>query len=135
MGMFGGAKLIGCILLLGISILPQCPEGILPAPSEQSDSPPSHPELEISLKPQKTLPLVTTRKETLKIGDSGEKVKKLQQFLADVQLYHSKITGIYDDATAKAVKEFQKIFGIKPTGQVDPVTAKQIARVQNLEVK
>ncbi|MHA2609905.1 MAG: peptidoglycan-binding domain-containing protein [bacterium JZ-2024 1] len=133
--MLGRRTVVGGLFLI-FSFLPECPEEMR-QPGKTSPPPifDSFPRVQISVDEPEVAPLVTKPEETLKIGDSGEKVRALQQFLTDVQLYNGRITGIYDEATAEAVKSFQKIFGLRPTGRVDPKTALQIARVQNLQVK
>ncbi len=40
-------------------------------------------------------------------GSRGEEVKKVQRFLAELGFYQGEISGIYDSATVKAVKDFQ----------------------------
>lgn len=41
-------------------------------------------------------------------GDKGEQVKKVQRFLAWMNLYDSEIDGIYGEKTVEAVKDLQK---------------------------
>jgi len=77
---------------------------------------------------------VSTQAEALKRGMRGEKVLRLQQFLKDVKLYTGPLSGIFDAKTEKAVKEFQRIFGIKPDGVVGPSTARVIALVMQGEI-
>ena len=49
-----------------------------------------------------------------KLGDQGEVVKDLQEFLEYEGSYGGKITGIFDSATKKAVMAFQKKYNIDP---------------------
>ncbi len=51
-----------------------------------------------------------------KEGDSGTKVKKLQQALKVLGYYTGSIDGSYGDGTVKAVKRFQKNRGMKQDG-------------------
>ena len=53
---------------------------------------------------------------TSKEGDSGTKVKKLQQALQLLGYYNGEIDGSYGDGTVKAVKRFQKNRGMKQDG-------------------
>lgn len=46
--------------------------------------------------------------DALKIGDKGLEVEQLQQALSTAGVYHGKITGVYDQPTADAVKAYQK---------------------------
>lgn len=55
-------------------------------------------------------------------GTKGPKVKKLQDLLRLAGFQDLRATGIYDEATVKAVKGFQAARGIKGTGTVGPVT-------------
>ena len=49
-------------------------------------------------------------------GDSGEAVKKLQERLIELGFYTGEADGIYSDAMAAAVKQFQKASGTAETG-------------------
>ncbi len=51
-------------------------------------------------------------KEDLWYGESGDKVKELQQYLTDLEYYKGKIDGYYGDAVYKAVIQFQINEGI-----------------------
>ena len=64
----------------------------------------------------------------LKLGMSGEDVKQLQLFLALDSGYNpeGKVTGVFDKATEKAVKDFQKQYNLPQTGQVGSKTAAKI---------
>ena len=66
-------------------------------------------------------------------GMRGENVRNLQTYLsriADVLPQITKIEpdGIFGPATAKAVKEFQSLYGLPATGNVGPWTWFNIAR-------
>lgn len=63
----------------------------------------------------------------LKPGATGEIVKLAQFFLACIAVFYDeippiKITGVYDEATIDAVKQFQKRFGLDPDGIVGKKT-------------
>ena len=54
--------------------------------------------------------------QTLKYGDSGTAVKKLQTKLKELGYLSSQATGNYQDETLKAVKKYQKAMGLKQDG-------------------
>lgn len=54
-----------------------------------------------------------TRK-VLRKGARGPEVRRVQEFLAEVRLYHGRIDGIYGPKTARAVKAWQRKLGFKP---------------------
>jgi len=125
------------LLFLMASLLPKgiCslrelrPAGQKPVIEPSKFSPPSEEQIIGRVEP-----LVSTQAEALKRGMRGEKVLRLQQFLKDVKLYTGPLSGIFDAKTEKAVKEFQRIFGIKPDGVVGPSTARVIALVMQGEI-
>jgi Ca-activated chloride channel family protein len=49
-------------------------------------------------------------------GDKGLPVERLQQALAGAGVYKGKVTGVYDQATADAVKAYQKKTGVDADG-------------------
>lgn len=55
-------------------------------------------------------------------GDSGSKVKKLQQALKIMGCYTGSIDGAYGSGTVEAVKTFQKAKGLKQTGSANKTT-------------
>ena len=55
----------------------------------------------------------------MKSGDEGDDVAFLQTRLGDLKYYSGKASGKYGQATADAVKAFQKDFGLKATGVAD----------------
>lgn len=70
----------------------------------------------------------------LSIGDSGDKVRQMQNQLNVISGAYpalQKITadGIYGQATANAVREFQKIFDLPQTGVVDYKTWYKISQI------
>ena len=72
-------------------------------------------------------PIVKPGKKTEKVGaaalmvegDTGRKVRELQHRLRQLDWFSGKITGSYDDATARAVRGFQARRNLKPTGAVE----------------
>jgi peptidoglycan hydrolase-like protein with peptidoglycan-binding domain len=67
----------------------------------------------------------------MRLGDTGEKVRKLQQRLASKGLYRGVINGVFDTTTIAAVRAYQVREGILPTGFVGPLTR---ARLDNRAV-
>ena len=70
----------------------------------------------------------------LTIGSSGDKVRQMQEQLnviagAYPALPKIDVDGIYGKATANAVREFQKIFQLPPTGVVDYKTWYKISQI------
>jgi peptidoglycan hydrolase-like protein with peptidoglycan-binding domain len=59
--------------------------------------------------------------KTLKLGDTGVQVTKLQQALVDMG-YPTAVNGTFDAATQTAVKKFQKDVPVTETGQLDKDT-------------
>ncbi|HPS81018.1 MAG TPA: peptidoglycan-binding protein, partial [Candidatus Limiplasma sp.] len=53
-------------------------------------------------------PTVAPPTDTLRSGDKGDDVKKVQQRLTDLGYYSGTVDGKYGDSTVKAVKAFQK---------------------------
>ncbi len=67
--------------------------------------------------PQPELP-----KETVRKGDKGDDVIKVQQRLADLGYYKGKISGIFNNDTVSALKAFQKKSSLNPDGICGPQT-------------
>lgn len=70
----------------------------------------------------------------LTIGSSGNKVRQLQEQLATIAEIYTAIPmvnpdGIFGEQTQRAVEEFQSIFGMRPTGDVDFPTWYRISQV------
>ena len=59
---------------------------------------------------------------TLKSGDSGDAVTRLQERLADLGYFYVNPTGNYLDVTVQCVKDFQLLNGMAATGIADPET-------------
>lgn len=72
---------------------------------------------------------------TLKLGARGEDVVVLQQYLNEISLVYNDVidpppvNGIYDQKTMLAVMQFQALFSIPKTGQVDRLTWNTIANI------
>ena len=60
-----------------------------------------------------------TEVPSLKSGSTGEAVTMLQEYLIDLGYMTGKPTGKYNNATVKAVKDFQINNGLKETGKCD----------------
>ena len=57
---------------------------------------------------------------TIKLGDSGAAVEDVQQRLAVVGLLdEARVNGVFDEATAEAVRAFRSKVGLEPGGKVD----------------
>ena len=65
----------------------------------------------------------------LKSGDKGDKVKDLQARLKQIDWYAGPVTGTYDAATVKAVRDFQAKRQIPVTGEVDQRTLDQLGEM------
>lgn len=59
---------------------------------------------------------------TLEVKAEGEAVAVLQQKLIDLGHLKGTASGVYDNATKKAVQAYQKSAGVKATGVADPTT-------------
>ena len=71
---------------------------------------------------------------SLSLGDRGSSVSKLQQQLKQLGYYKNPITGIYGDATAAAVFQFQKAYsGLPNNGTVDFTTKQLIELAINFQ--
>lgn len=55
-------------------------------------------------------------------GDHGSDVRDLQARLAQIDWFHTDVTGVYGDVTAEAVRGFQAKRGLPATGTVDQGT-------------
>ena len=70
----------------------------------------------------------------LRIGSTGEKVRQMQQQLNRIARNYPAIPtiaadGIFGAATAEAVRAFQRIFDLPPTGVVDYPTWYSISNI------
>jgi len=64
--------------------------------------------------------------KSLKSGNTGDSVKKLQLFLGAQGHFNVEATGKYGAQTREAVMKFQKAKGLKADGKVGPITIKSI---------
>ena len=70
----------------------------------------------------------------LLIGSEGAEVRYLQEYLNTaaerfIGLQRVRVTGLFDEETERAVREFQKMFGIKETGVVSSTTWLALSRI------
>ncbi len=75
----------------------------------------------------------------LQIGDSGASVILLQVMLDTVALYYENLhhvtpNGQFDEATERAVRQMQQIFGFEPHGRLDRRTWDRLAYTYNAYV-
>jgi N-acetylmuramoyl-L-alanine amidase len=63
---------------------------------------------------------------SLRLGDRGETVKKVQQRLRDWRYYFGAVDGIFGAQTQRAVMDFQRKNGLAVDGIVGPATAAKI---------
>lgn len=71
------------------------------------------------------------------IKRDGTPVRNLQNMLRTISLYYSNIPliavdGIFGPSTTNAVKEFQKVYKLPVTGEVDIITFEEIVRITNI---
>jgi len=71
--------------------------------------------------------------KVFKAGESSPYLYLLQSMLTQLSMDHDCITppdhsGILDNSTEKAIRSFQKIAGLKVTGELDKVTWKHISK-------
>lgn len=78
-------------------------------------------------KAEKSSTTVSTAK-TLRKGESGNEVKKLQKKLQELGYYNGTTDGKYGSGTEKAVKAFQKAKGLKADGVAGPTTLQAVNR-------
>ncbi|MBD1830081.1 HAMP domain-containing protein [Microcoleus sp. FACHB-61] len=71
---------------------------------------------------------------SLSLGDGGNSVSELQQQLKQLGYYKNDITGIYGNATADAVAQFQKKYsGLQAGGSVDFTTKQLLELATNFQ--
>lgn len=63
-----------------------------------------------------------TSSTIIQLGSSGSAVTNLQTRLRDLGYYRGRITGYFDDATKRAVTQFQQASGLDPDGIAGPRT-------------
>lgn len=75
-------------------------------------------------------------KRTIRIGNTGDDVKELQNALAALDLYDGKVDGIFGVLTARAVLAFQKSRGLAEDGVAGSATWKAVLEyVEHAELK
>lgn len=90
-----------------------------PAPSDGSGEPSPTPV------PSKEMADTTIPRPSgtlLRLGSTGEDVKRLQERLKEISYYTGEVTGNFDEATDKAVREYQKNNRLGVDGKVGPKT-------------
>ncbi len=65
---------------------------------------------------------VSIARPNLQLGSQGQPVSELQAALKLLGFYTGAVDGIYNEATAKAVSQFQKAAGLNANGIVDTIT-------------
>ncbi len=73
---------------------------------------------------RKRLDLSSSAEDFLREGDSGTKVRELQQYLKNKGFNPGPIDGFFGTGTVEAVISFQKFHGLTPDGVVGPATWK-----------
>ncbi|WP_404870725.1 peptidoglycan-binding protein [Kitasatospora griseola] len=71
---------------------------------------------------------------TLRAGSKGEAVSELQRRLVLLGSSTTKVTGVFDAATQKAVKRFQRAHALKVDGLVGPRTRAALAAAPGLRI-
>ena len=66
-------------------------------------------------------------------GDTGEKVTWIQMRLKELEYLDRAPTGTFDEATAEALKQFQRDQGLLQTGMADSVTMKTLEEKKQAE--
>ena len=73
-----------------------------------------------------TNPPVGSNYVTLRMGDSGDPVKRLQEALKNQGYYKNNITGNYGMNTHNAVLAYQQDHGLRATGIADRATQRNL---------
>ena len=95
-----------------------------PAFAEDDDGPGG-----IRFRGDATLGAVESNGKTLKLGDTGLAVRKVQQALFDLEYRPIDVTGTYDQGTADQVKQYQLKQGVgAKDGTLDGATFRQIEK-------
>ncbi len=71
------------------------------------------------------------------IKRDGTPVRNLQNMLRNISLYYDNIPviavdGIFGPSTTNAVREFQRVYKLPITGEVDIITFEEIVRITNI---
>jgi hypothetical protein len=56
----------------------------------------------------------------LRVGSNGPKVRWTQRTLKKLGMYHGRVTGHLDDKTADAIRKYEVLKGVMPTGDSTP---------------
>lgn len=72
---------------------------------------------------------------TLKQGDKGKDVIKLQERLKELVYFDGEETGVYDKATTNSVKEFQKDAGLVQSGKADEETQNKLFSEEAIAIR
>jgi peptidoglycan hydrolase-like protein with peptidoglycan-binding domain len=104
------------------------PKALRSSPAETPSSSPTSPTSPVTSSPTGSpthpAPVAT---DVLEPGARGTKVRELQQRLVQLAWLPETTTGVYDQATAGAVKGFQTKHGLRATGDVDIRTWKRLS--------
>lgn len=71
--------------------------------------------------------------QSYKYGDYADEISIIQEALEELDLYYAEITGHYGQKTERAVKLFQKEYGLPQTGIADEQTLLRLYTVADLE--
>ena len=71
--------------------------------------------------------------QSYKYGDYADEISIIQEALEELDLYYAEITGHYGQKTERAVKLFQKEYGLSQTGIADEQTLLRLYTVADLE--
>ncbi|MGF1493269.1 MAG: peptidoglycan-binding protein [Microcoleaceae cyanobacterium] len=69
-----------------------------------------------------SIPAAQLQRPTLQSGSTGPEVAELQAVLKLLEYYSGTVDGIYAEATAQAVAQFQRKMGLNPSGIMDQAT-------------
>jgi phage pi2 protein 07 len=73
------------------------------------------------------------QKRLLKLKDSGDDVLFIQKKLKDIGLFNDSISGYYGQNTLISISNFQKIKGLRVTGEVDIQTWTELTKSKNID--
>lgn len=77
--------------------------------------------------PPPTAKPTATPQTSLKLGSTGQEVRNVQKKLKELGFLKGNVDGDFGEATEKAVKEFQKQYGLTVDGKVGPNTLAKLA--------
>ena len=80
-----------------------------------------------------TLPHTCACAQSYKYGDYADEISIIQEALEELDLYYADITGHYGQKTERAVKLFQKEYGLPQTGIADEQTLLRLYTVADLD--